>query len=301
MGETGYTRDSERIILALYEQDQLGTRDLAEEAGLGSTQAVHYRYKTYLGPNADALVEKAASEPGKESEWSLTDAGQQWAETNFDDIKVPQTDDEAVEIAAEALERAESALSAAGTTAGEFQQLEERVSVAIGEIRETAQEARDDAQSGGAQSRDAAWHGVQNDVGDLKDDVEDLDRKLSNLSESLDGLRSSFYGVKERFNKRGDRMATQKNLNRLADRVGDVESQADAIQKSVDEIESTDFGELEARVQQLDNNVSEYAKRTVAVEESVAALKSAVDGYEDAYSDDDDDDDDESMFDKFRR
>jgi len=274
MGDTDYSRDSERIILELYEQGQMQTRPLVEAADLPSTQAVHYRYNNYLGPDKDGLVEKAFSEPGKQSEWRLTEPGKSWAESNLGEIRVPQTEDEAVDVAARALEKARSAESTAGTTAGEFDQLQEDVTVAVGEAREAAMEALDELDEVQPQAREAAREQIDEQFDGIMDELDRLDRRTKKLSGQVDENKAVLKGLKrdaagvdyvEDIEERVDEMET--NLEWVRDRVDvrKVDFQAD-MEDDLDELEQ-DLSRSRSRRRDLEDRVDELEEKLKEVGE----------------------------------
>lgn len=269
MGDTGYHRDSERIILALYEQGQLGTRPLVEEAELDSTQAVHYRYNSALGPDGYGLVEKAVSEPGKQSEWCLTESGESWAEVNYDAIRVPQTEDEAVDVAARALEKARSAESTAGTTAGEFDQLQEEVTVAVGEAREAAMEALDELDEVRPQAREAAREQIDEQFDGIQDDVQWLIERANGNSEQADRLEREIEQLTHE-------AAASDYVEDIKDTVDEMESDVEFLRNRWDPTNTDDSVELEEDVEKLERKLSRSNSRRRDLEERVDELEAAL-------------------------
>lgn len=254
MTETAYSRDSERILLALFEQGPLLTRELVEEAGLDDTQQVHYRYSNYLGPDEYNLISKQSDGRGGHAEWELTDAGEAWVEVKYDDIRIPQTEDEAAEVAAKAERIAKSAVGTANKTSQEFRAFEERITGAVGDARETIDKSYEALQEAEEDARRVARREVRAEIRNIEDDINTIEGALEELGSKHASHQENIDRLFEKTSELIETSANVENVTEILQRLSYVEGRLDDHDDRLDEMEDT-TDEIESRLDTLQTTV----------------------------------------------
>jgi len=232
MVESGLPREAERILLALDEQTRLTTREVVDEADLATTQSAHHYVSDYLDGERK-LVLKHEPEPGKQAEWEITHAGEMWVERLRDDIAIPQTPEEAVEVATKAKEKAASAEGTASTTIAKFEQHKLDIASEFGSLQDDISKienkvARLDEE-------------VRGDVAELRVDLNELDERVQKIKNGMVDIVDS---VEERFETERnitrsslDKKAQDTDLIRAEFRIEDLEEESENQNDRLDRIE----------------------------------------------------------------
>jgi DNA repair exonuclease SbcCD ATPase subunit len=249
------SRDSERILLALFEQGRMQTRELTDYADLDATQQVHYRYRNYLSGEY-GLVEKHPPDSGKQAEWELTRVGHLWMQRVYDDIAVPQTPEEAVSVARTAMEKAESAEKATSTISGQFGQLDRSVSEALAKFDSLASEVDKDLDEVDEEIREIAQEAAADEVDRLEDPVELVRDSLEDLESDIAKNESEIEFVKES-------TPPVENVDKLSGRVKNVEVEQDDLDSRLTVLErkcermENQFERIEGKIENLSDSVDE--------------------------------------------
>lgn len=257
-------RASERILLELADKEssggfslellgstnRLNTSELARSVGFKNSGSAKYRLEEKLVPAG--LVERIPPETdvgGAPVHWELTRDGRRWVDDNREDLEVPQTPEEAVDVAREAMNVAEETQSAAGTANEKTQKVREEFDDLEGEVKATlsaACDARDRAKSHadkaervvdelsremGEMTADVAIDVAEKEVAPVIDDLEDLEetvtRKFSEASDERDQLSQAFAELKEDVTERSE-VNSQK--------IADLEEENDELQGELEEL-----------------------------------------------------------------
>jgi len=275
--ESDLDRASERILLELADKDagrrislglagstnRLNTSELARSVGFDHTGSAKYRLEEKLVPAG--LVERIPPEVdvgGAPVHWQLTKDGARWVEDNREDLEVPQTPEEAVDVAREARNVADQARTSAGSANEEARKVRKEFDDLEGEVRATlsaACDARDRAKSHAdraegvvddlaadlrEEAHQAADKVEKRSVQPLRDDLDELDRvatrEFSEASEERDELSQSFAELKENVTERSEvnsqRIADlEKENNELRQEVDDLREELESLREDFEE------------------------------------------------------------------
>ncbi|MBX0325642.1 hypothetical protein EGH21_21715 [Halomicroarcula sp. F13] len=289
MGDTDHHRKAERILLALDQQDgPVLTSDVVSAAGLNKTQQVHYRCTGgYHNALVDAgQVQKIAPEPGGEAKWLITELGERWVKANYDDIKIPQTEEEAINVCQRALSTAKAAKSTAATVQGKFTPLKSEVHEALETIKEVQAETEEMVESTEDRAQDAAEEAALTAVQDLEEqiksvkeskeeDLQDVKRTQRDLETDVGKLQEYVDEVKVRVLKdfatemRVDVEVNSGKISNLNDRVDELEEEISRHDRQI--------SRLENKVDKLDSTIEDLKRRLDNVEDTQEELAEAQD------------------------
>lgn len=279
-------RESERILIELKAKYDAGksaghapgrgrihTGALARAVGLKHTGSAKYRLEEKLVPAGLVnRVGKRYDGGGAPVDWELTAQGREWVEENRESLEIPQTPEEAVDVARDVRSVADQARSAAGSAnesvrrlREEFGELEDDVEAtwsAARDARDRARKAANRAESVADNLRDELGEEMEQRAMDATEDefaaaTEVLNQHEEKIGETVDAHHELFeqvQDIQERYISGLDRtqyellrtcQAQSQQINdlrqenrKLENEVEWLESKIAALRKEVDEMQS---------------------------------------------------------------
>jgi chromosome segregation ATPase len=227
VGEYKIDEKCQKMLLALYENDQMETGGLTDVIETDNNYNVTRRSKEFLEPAG--LVERAfmktpASRPNETTIHQITEAGREFVEQNRDDIEKPKSTDELAEQflnlqancddLAESLESVHSQLAEIQGKEGQVEKLITKIQETVGDL-ESFQEEVDQLQAERKRAEEAA------ETAEVK--VQGIEERLSQMEAEIEDMGSSVEEMDTRITQVYNDVEVVET--RLVEEVGELEDE----------------------------------------------------------------------------